>query len=104
MEYMDYHKTEFRFEDWSDETHPPSMGMKSIEFDTISDNLVAYYKKYPLDYKKALKYIAKYHVDVDPNDPERRMFVTLIMSRLRQEKADSLLWRIIDDKIKGWWD
>lgn len=108
MEYMDYLKREMFFVDYVsddpdfplDEDEKKDGGYKELKFKVLEDNLDAYFAKYPLDYTKTKKLIAARN----PDRVNDREYEALVMSDLRQKKANSLLWKIINDRIQRWWD
>lgn len=97
-EYMDYHESEFKFIDIPDNTD-----YKQLEINTLVDNLDEYFKKYPTWYKRAVSYVKKnkHRFESDQND---RKLISMVMGDLRQEKAKELVFKIMSDKINGWWD
>ena len=96
-EYLDYKKTEFRFEDIE------GSDSSKLHLDTLEDNLDDYFDKYPLSKKKAIEHIKKYkeRYCVDHTD---RGHVAHIMGMLRHEKARKLLFSILYEKIETFWD
>lgn len=97
-EYMDYHESEFKFLDI-----PDKPDFKQLEINMIVDNLDIYFNKYPTWHKRAINHIKEneYRFESDHND---RKLVAMVMGDLRQEKAKELVFKIMSDKINGWWD
>jgi hypothetical protein len=84
-EYFDYQKSNVKFID--SETHP---GSYEVELEHISDNLDDYFKKYPL--------IAK---QVAEEDKHRKAFK---IAKINEERAHKLLFKILEQNIRRWWD
>jgi len=84
-EYQDYHKSELKFID--SESHP---GMYEMEIEHISDNYEDYFKKYPRIYKL-----------VKTDDRHRTAFN---IARMNEERAHKLLFKILEQNIRRWWD
>lgn len=106
MEYLDYIRTKMSFVpgeiiDWETKSSEKTY---SMEVETLEDNLDSYFVKYPLDYRRTIKWFNKHERDFNLNDPDNRRFFALMMSKIRQDKANSLLWKIINDRIQRWWD
>ena len=86
-EYFDYHKSELKFID--SESHP---GMYEVEIEHISDNYEDYFKKYPRIYNK--------HKD-NSGDKGKTAFNIAIVN---EERAHKLLFKILEQNIRRWWD
>jgi hypothetical protein len=97
-EYMDYHESEFKFLDIEDKP-----GFSELEINVISEDFDSYFKKYPSWYRRAINHIKENQkrFTTDHND---KKFVAMIMGDLRQEKAKELVFKMIANKINGWWD
>jgi hypothetical protein len=97
-EYIDYEESEFKFLDI-----PDKPDFKKLEINMVVDNLDIYFNKYPTWHKRAINYIKEneYRFESDHND---RKLVAMVMGDLRQEKAKELVFKIMSDKINGWWD
>jgi hypothetical protein len=60
------------------------------------ERLSEYFKKYPNDYKRCTKRYKKYK----NND-----FITaIIMAAIREEKANKILFTILERNLQGWWN
>jgi hypothetical protein len=96
-EYIDYHESEFEFLDIEDKP-----GFSELKINEISEDYDSYFKKYPNWYKRAINYIkenqSRYNTDY--ND---KKLVAMVMGDLRQQKAKELVFKIISNKIEGWW-
>ena len=84
-EYFEYHESELKFID--SESHP---GSYEMEIEYISDNYEDYFKKYPLIYKQ-----------VKTDDKHRTAFE---IAKVNEERAHKLLFKILEQNIRGWWD
>jgi hypothetical protein len=86
-EYFDYHKSKLKFID--SESHPGSYEMKIEE---ISENYDDYFKKYPLIYRMVPDLKASKHK------------IALDIARINEERAHKLLFKILEQNIRNWWD
>ena len=86
-EYSDYHKSDYKFIDSKD--HPGSYEMKIEE---ISENYDDYFKKYPLIYRMVPDLKASKHK------------IALDIARINEERAHKLLFKILEQNIRNWWD
>jgi hypothetical protein len=84
-EYQDYHKSELKF--INSESHP---GMYEMEIEHISDNYDDYFKKYPRIYKQ-----------VKTEDKHQTAFD---VAKVNEERAHKLLFKILEQNIRRWWD
>jgi hypothetical protein len=97
-EYVGYYESKFNFIPIDDKP-----GFSELEIDVISEDFDSYFKKYPTWHKRAINHIEK-NKDKFTKDKNDIIFVAMIMSQLRQEKAKELVFKIISDKIEYWWD
>ena len=84
-EYFDYHKSELKFVD--SELHP---GLYEIEEEYISEHFDDYFKKYPRIYNQ-----------VKTKDRHKTAFN---IARINEERVHKLLFKILEQNIKRWWD
>ena len=84
-EYLDYHNSEFKFIE--SEIH---RGSYEIELENISENFDEYFKKYPRVYKQ--------------NKTEDKYETALKIARINEERAHKLLFKILEQNIRRWWD
>jgi hypothetical protein len=89
-EYFDYHEIEHNFIPVKDED------LYTLETTTIWENYDVYLSMYPLQVKKLLK--------EDPELEEDKHKLCLLVSRENEQRAQSLLFKILDNKINHWWD
>lgn len=88
LEYMDYHDSKYNWIDSDME------GYKELKIDQKSEKFDAYFKKYPLVYKKVLK----------ENPTESKNKIAFLMSIEVHEKAKKVLFRLMENNIESWWD
>ena len=91
MEYSDYHESKFEFIPCED-----NPGYSTLNDDIISENFDDYFKKYPLSLRKVL--------EKDPELIEDRKWLAMNVGRYNQTKCQTLLFKILDEKIKHFWD
>jgi hypothetical protein len=97
MEYLDYCKDEFN---WLDIEDKPNY--KQLEIVPISENFDEYFAKYKSSVKKILNN-KKYQVfHLDGTDDKKRLAMNI--AHYNQNKAQTLLFKILDKDIRGWWD
>ena len=85
IEYQDYHVSEMKFID--SETHP---GSYEMEIEHISEHYDDYFKKYPRIYKQV--------VGKDKHE------IAFRIARINEERAHRLLFKILEQNIRKWWD
>jgi hypothetical protein len=90
MEYLDYQKTKINF------VPIENTNYSTIETEYISDNLGDYFSKYPKIYEKVI--IENNLSFTEKHNIARRM------SRINQERAHKLLFKILEENIEKWWD
>ena len=86
-EYQKYHDIELKFID--SESHP---GMYEIEAVEKSEKYDEYFKKYPLIYRMV----------PDLSAPKSR--IAFEIARINEERAHKLLFKILEQNIRRWWD
>jgi len=86
-EYFDYQESEFKFVD--SKQFPGSYEMEITE---ISERYDEYFKKYPLIYRMV----------PDLNAPKDR--IAFEIARINEERAHKLLFKILEQNIRKWWD
>jgi len=84
-EYFEYHESELKFV--PSESHP---GSYEMEVEYISDNYEDYFNKYPLIYKQ-----------VKTEDKHKTAFE---IAKVNEERAHKLLFKILEQNIRRWWD
>ena len=86
-EYLDYQDSELKFID--SESHPGMYEMLTIE---KSERYDEYFKKYPLIYRMV----------PDLNAPKGR--IAFEIAKINGERAYKLLFKILEQNIRRWWD
>jgi len=86
-EYLDYQKSEMVFID--SESHP---GMYEMEFTELSEQYDDYFKKYPLIYRLV------------PDLSAPKSEIAFKISRINEERVHKLLFKILEENIRKWWD
>lgn len=89
MEYLDYRETKFRFEDIKDDPK-----RKRLEIDVIWEEDDKFLSKYPSTVRKVMKD----KPDINKSD------LCHLVSRYNEEKANDLLFRILRERMRWWWD
>lgn len=92
MEYLDYEKTKHWFEPYKDKE-----GYSTWGSELLSENFDDYFKKYPLIYKRVMNGEGPYSL-------ESKQHIAMNISDINQQRAHDLLFKIIRDNIRGWWD
>ncbi len=97
-EYMDYHKTKHWFKPCEDKE-----GYSTWESRTLEENFDEYFKKYPLIYKRVINGEGHFKFDnvVDTKNKER---IAMNIAHINEERAQKLLFKIMEQNIRGWWD
>jgi hypothetical protein len=91
LEYQDYIDTKF-YSKLSDIKGNNNEDYYELEIETANDRLDDYFRKYKLVYKKLSKTI------------DDRHSISVRIGCLNHERARKLLFKILDEKIEGWWD
>ena len=84
-EYFDYHESELKFID--SKTYP---GSYEMEIEEISEHYDDYFKKYPRIVKQVVE-----------EDRHRKAFM---IAKINEERAHKLLFKILEQNIRRWWD
>ena len=93
-EYFDYQELNYEFIPIEDKP-----GLNELKIDTVFEDFDSYFNKYPSWYRRAIK-----HMEKNQSDSYDKNRIAMTMSDLREQKAKELLFKIIPDKIDGWWD
>ena len=91
-EYIDYHKCEYYFKPVEGKE-----GVSTFESNVISERYQEFLDKYPSTIRK----IIEKEKDLDLEDKGKLCFY---VSMYNQEKANSLLFKILEERIGYWWD
>lgn len=92
-EYQEYHKTECEF--INSISHPGSYEMEITE---ISEHFDDYFKKYPRIYKQVAE------SDKLPFRKEGKIGIAMNIARINEDRAHKLLFKILEQNIRRWWD
>jgi len=98
MEYMDYAKDRHWFTDCEDR---PGSSLWNTE--EVWEKYDDYFKKYPLVYKKVLKGAGPFTLD-GRDDSEMKKIIAMNIAHVNQERVHKLLFKILEENIRGWWD
>lgn len=98
MEYMNYHKDKVWFTDCEDKP-----GYSLYNSEVTSENFDDFFKKYPLVYKKVLNGAGPFTLDGRDED-EIKKIIAMNIAHINQERAHKLLFKILEENIRGWWD
>jgi hypothetical protein len=90
LECVDYWVTNISFEDVPDNTD-----LKSIEIETKNERFDEYLHKYP----SSVRAVIKKHGEQD--DKKR---LCLLVSYYNHNKANKLLFRVLEERLDQWWD
>ena len=98
MEYMDYHKDRVWFTDCED--RPGSSQYNSEE---VWENYNDYFKKYPLVYKQVMKGAGPFTLD-GRDEADMKKIIAQNIAHVNQERVQKLLFKMLEENIRGWWD
>ena len=93
MEYSDYHKCEFHFDDI-----PNKPDYSQLRIEELSEHFDDYFKKYPRIHKQvvAMKRAAF--------DRSEKSGIAMNIAHINHKRARSLLFKMLDQYIETWWD
>lgn len=95
-EYQDYLNENIWFEKCKKEDY------YTVESKVLDDNLDLYFKKYPIIHNKVLN--GKGILNIDDNDPNlKRKYIAINMGIINHQRANSLLFKILETNIQNWW-
>jgi len=86
-EYFNYHKSDMRF--IPSESHP---GSYEMEVEILEENFDDYFKKYPLIYRMV------------PDLNADKENIAFHIAKINEERAHKLLFKILEQNIRRWWD
>ena len=98
MEYMDYGKDRVWFTDCED--RPGSVRYNSEE---VWENYDEFFKKYPLVYKRVMKGEGPFTLD-GRDEADMKRIIAMNIAHINQERVHKLLFKILEENIRGWWD
>jgi hypothetical protein len=88
-EYLDYSETKFRFEDIEDKPE-----CYTLEEDVISERYDEFLNKYRATVRKVLK----------DKEGLNKKDLCFWVSHYNSEKANNLLYRVLKERMRRWWD
>jgi hypothetical protein len=98
MEYMDYHKDRNWFTPVEGQ---PDLSQWNSE--TVYENFDDFFKKYPRIYKRVMNGEGPFTLD-GRDEKEIKKIVAMNISKINQERAFDLLFKILKQDIRRWWD
>lgn len=98
MEYMDYHKDRIWFTPCNDGT-----GNSRYNSEEVCEKYDDYFRKYPLVYKQVMKGAGPFTLD-GRDESDMKRIIAMNISHLNQQRAQDLLFKIINENINCWWD
>jgi hypothetical protein len=96
MEYMDYVKDRVWFTPCEDRP-----GSSLYNSEVVVENFDDFFKKYPLVYKRVLKGEGPFNLEGREDD---KKIIAMNISHVNQERVHKLLFKILEQNIRGWWD
>jgi len=98
MEYMDYAKDRVWFTPCED--RPGSSQYNSEE---VWEKYDEYFAKYPLVYKKVLKGEGVFTLN-GRDESDMKRVIAMNIAHINQDRVKKLLFKILEENIRGWWD
>jgi hypothetical protein len=96
MEYMDYVKDRVWFTPCEDRP-----GNSLYNSEVVVENFDDFFKKYPLVYKRVLKGEGPFSLEGREDD---KKIIAMNIAHVNQERVHKLLFKILEQNIRGWWD
>lgn len=96
LEFTDYEKIKNWFEDV-----PDSPGHKTWECIQVEEHFDKYFEKYPLIYKRVVN---KGEGLLEVKDTSDKQRIASNIAQINQDRANRLLFKIIENNINSWWD
>ena len=97
LEYMDYEETDH---EWLPVEGRP--GIKKLNITNINENYHAYFKKYPLQYKRVM--LGEIDRFKRPVSEKNSQLIAMEIAHENQERSRKLLFKLLNQHIEGWWD
>lgn len=98
MEYMDYHKDRVWFTPCEDRE-----GSSLYNSEEVWENYDEFFKKYPLVYKQVLKGAGPFTLN-GRDESDMKRIIAQNIAHVNQERVHKLLFKILEENIRGWWD
>ena len=93
MEYTDYQKSEFHFED-----SPNNPNYKQLRIEESWEKYDDYFAKYPRIYKQVLKTKNKTF------NKSEKSGIAVNIAHINHYRAKKLLFKLLEEHIENWWD
>jgi len=93
VEYFDYHNSEMQFV--PSKNH---LDYYEMEIEEISEHYDDYFKKYPLIYKQVV------NTEKTPFSKDTKGGIAINIAHINEERAHKLLFKILEQNIRRWWD
>jgi len=97
-EYMDYHRDRVWFTDCEDR---PGSSLYNTE--EIWEKYDDYFAKYPLIYKRVMKGEGVFTLN-GRDEKDMKHIIAMNIGHINQQRAQDLLFKILNENINGWWD
>jgi len=104
MEYMDYHESNLLWLDVTEEDNIPEKykDSKRLEIEEISENFDEYFKKYPRQYKRVMSgEVSRFSYPIEEKD---KKLIAMEIAHENQDRCRKLVFKIMSNRIEGWWD
>lgn len=98
MEYMDFEKSNFRFEPCKDKEDFSELHIDVQEYD-----YEPYFKKYPLIYKRVLNGEGIFNINVE-GEYNKQHRIAMNIAHINQDRCHRLLFKILNNEFLNWWD
>ena len=98
MEYMDYEKNRYGFIPCTNKSD-----YRKLEIENVWENHDEYFAKYPLIYKRVLKGEGVFTLD-GRDESDIKHVIAQNIAHINQERAQNLLFKILNENINRWWD
>jgi hypothetical protein len=98
MEYMDYHKDRVWFTPCEDRE-----GSSLYNSEEVWEKYDELFKKYKLIYRKVLRGAGPFTLN-GRDEADMKRIIAMNISHLNQQRAQDLLFKIINENINRWWD
>lgn len=97
-EYMDYYESKIEFVPYGDKKD-----LFSMEETMIYENFDEYFKKYPLQYKKAINGELNRFTREEDESKNKKIYAMEIAQE-NHNRCRRLLFKILESNIEKWWD
>jgi hypothetical protein len=97
-EYMDYHRDRVWFTDCEDRP-----GSSLYNSETVWEKYDEYFAKYPLIYKRVMKGEGVFTLN-GRDEKDMKGIIAMNIGHINQQRAQDLLFKILNENINGWWD